>query len=389
MDDMKRATIKQWIESILHPAIGAKPRRRIDQNENAFPTSQQKRKRDSTEESLTMPDFEPPKRLRPPDNDDASTPPLRNDVSIPPSTATASSRQRQRSSSPKRIKAGLKQASPAIKYLPSVMDPENDAAKELFSYLAHDDEPNPWQPGILEVAKLSEASSKCKVELRSEGSWVIQVAWPLLQLAVGELPLDCWSVQTETVDVRYQPKYTARDTFNRKLDLVVGLPIEKWARQYEAIAAVGIDGSAPSINQSMSHIDHPHTGDRLLGIGFEVKASDGNLDEAEVQLGVWMAGLVSWMWERRCGTPTPPPVIGCISIGDQLDFYIVYGVEGANGELDRVCVWGPLSDLSGRLGSHKSTCALIKTMRRVMQYTSGRYVDLLVHCIAGHTYGSM
>lgn len=33
-----------------------------------------------------------------------------------------------------------------------------------------------------------------------------------------------FSSQTESVDPQYQPRYTARDTYNRKIDLVVGFP---------------------------------------------------------------------------------------------------------------------------------------------------------------------
>ncbi|KAL4998903.1 hypothetical protein BDV10DRAFT_166018 [Aspergillus recurvatus] len=32
----------------------------------------------------------------------------------------------------------------------------------------------------------------------------------------------------------------------------------------------------------------------------------------------------------------------CICVGDQWDFYVIYGLEGPDAALSEGCVWGPL-----------------------------------------------
>lgn len=110
-----------------------------------------------------------------------------------------------------------------------------------------------------------------------------------------------------------------------------------WSSQYHDISAAMPD-------QTMNHVAHVHTGSRLLGAGVEAMALNGNQVEAEVQLGIWISGLVSWTWERRNRVVSPPPVVGCICIGDRWDFYIIYGLEGPDTALSEACVWGPLAD---------------------------------------------
>jgi hypothetical protein len=67
------------------------------------------------------------------------------------------------------------------------------------------------------------------------------------------------------------------------VDLVVDLPVDLWKADYDQ-AGLNTPGKC------FSHMTHPHTGKRILGPGVEIKAADGNLVEAEVQLWVWMTG---------------------------------------------------------------------------------------------------
>lgn len=148
------------------------------------------------------------------------------------------------------------------------------------------------------------------------------------------LPICCsqtltFCSQTESVDPQYQPRYTARDTYNRKIDLVVGLPVDPWKADYEQAGS-----AAPG--KYFSHISHPHSGKRILGPGIEIKAADGNLVEAQVQLGVWMMVLSMWAYAQRTRVVDLPPLVGCAAVGEDWKFYIASGVEGPAGILDEV-----------------------------------------------------
>ncbi|KAL3429819.1 hypothetical protein BDV09DRAFT_189796 [Aspergillus tetrazonus] len=255
-------------------------------------------------------------------------------------TPTSSSR-RQRTICPYRVKTSLTSTTPRVTYLHESSEPIPDAVKEVLAYLARDD--NTWGPAEEDIAELLEAWRKCTVSLCNAGTWLIDSVQPLLKTAFGNLPLE-FGVQTDTVDHKYQPKPTLRDGYNWKTDLVVGLP-------------------------TMNHVAHVHTAPRLLGAGVEAMALDGNQVEAEVQLGIWISGLVSWMWERRNRVVSPPPVVGCICIGDQWDFYIIYGLEGPDTAL-----------LGCRTSSHPSS-SILKRLNRVFRYVFGRYIDALLNSI--------
>ncbi|OQD92490.1 hypothetical protein PENSOL_c041G11628 [Penicillium solitum] len=321
------------------------------------PASKHKRKRSVPGAENLISQSDPSKRTRHPafgTPDDI--------ISLAISSPTTSQGERARPSSPSRVKAELAAASPRVVYIHESADPTSLAASQLLAILTQDSEFH----DIHDVArKVSNASCQCAFELRSKGSWVNKVALPLLEGAIGELPLECWSVsQTESVDPQYQPRYTARDTYNRKMNLVVGLPVNDWEAEYER-------AGLHTAGKSFSHMTYPYTGKRVLGPGVEIKAADGNLVEAQVQIGVWMTGLLMWAFEQRKTTQDLPPLVGCTAVGEDWKFYIAIGVEGS-GVLKGVRIWDPLSDLDGRTTSVKHTTSLLKILRRVMEYTVGQ-----------------
>lgn len=73
-----------------------------------------------------------------------------------------------------------------------------------------------------------------------------------------------------------------------------------------------------------------------MGAGIEVKGADGNLIEAQVHLGVWMAGLLMWASQQRKNSTEIPPVVGCTAVGQDWKFYIIVGDQGCSGNLDEV-----------------------------------------------------
>ncbi|KAJ5950797.1 uncharacterized protein N7479_009210 [Penicillium vulpinum] len=371
----QNVAILSWIEEVARSVPKTPPNTdRFDKLVSnlttpfSTPVIQHKRKRSlpGTENSMPQPD--PSKRPYRTSSETASTISVRlpDDItSLAPSSSAASRGSRSRSSSPSRVKAELAAATPRVVYVHESADPKSVAASQLLATLTQGSE---FGPDENVAQKISNASCQCATELRSEGSWLNKVALPLLEGAIAELPLECWSIQTESVDPQYQPRYTARDTYNHKVDLVVGLPVDFWKVYYEQ-AGLNTPGKC------FSHMSHPHTGKRILGAGFEIKAADENLVEAQVQLGVWMTGLLMWAFAQRKSVKNLPPLIGCTTVGEDWKFYIAIGVEGS-GVLEEVRIWGPLSDLDGRTTSVKHTISLLRTLRRVMEYTIGQYKEI-------------
>ncbi|KAF7626199.1 hypothetical protein AFLA_013594 [Aspergillus flavus NRRL3357] len=256
--------------------------------------------------------------------------PFRDDISLGPSfTQSTSSR---RSSSPTRVKAQLATATSKVVFVHGSAVPGCMEAKSLFSFLTSEDS-SPWQANTDVVRKISSASNR-------------------------RPPLESWGVQTESVVPKYLPRYTAKNTFNRKIDLIVGLPKEAWNEKYKR---AGID----IFGRDLSHVDHPHTGKRLLGLGVEVKPLDGNLIVAQVQLAVFMAGLMSWAYSsqyRGASSVSPPPIVGCT--------------------LSEVRVWGPFSALECQTMDECGVTVLASRLRRVMQYICTTYTEQLLSTTA-------
>ncbi|QMW36710.1 hypothetical protein G4B84_012239 [Aspergillus flavus NRRL3357] len=247
------------------------------------------------------------------DNVPSSVGPFRDDISLGPSfTQSTSSR---RSSSPTRVKAQLATATSKVVFVHGSAVPGCMEAKSLFSFLTSEDS-SPWQANTDVVRKISSASSRCATELRSEGSWVMDVVRPLLEAAIGDL---LWN-------------------------LGVWLPKEAWNEKYKR---AGID----IFGRDLSHVDHPHTGKRLLGLGVEVKPLDGNLIVAQVQLAVFMAGLMSWAYSSQ--------------------------YRGASSR-----VWGPFSALECQTMDECGVTVLASRLRRVMQYICTTYTEQLLSTTA-------
>ncbi|PYH68277.1 uncharacterized protein BO88DRAFT_342612 [Aspergillus vadensis CBS 113365] len=263
----------------------------------------------------------------------------------------------------------LIEARPRIVFRAHYIAPDSNHVYGLIHFLKHG-EPAWTSDGFeLEMSKVISACYRCVKEERSKGSWVMDYVRPLLDLAIDDLPLDSWSVQAEPVRDKYLPANSARGMFNHKVDLVVGLPKEPWKESY-TLAGIDIP------DRELSHIEHAHTGKRLLGLGVKVKGFDGTRAEARVQLGVWMAGLMSWAhdsYRHVCPDIPPPPVIGCTVVGSVWRFYIIYAMGCSSGKLRDVYIWGPIPELEGDATSRKRMLELVITLNRVMQYIRWNY----------------
>ncbi|KAJ5627238.1 hypothetical protein N7528_004665 [Penicillium herquei] len=280
----------------------------------------------------------------------------------------------QQSLSPARQKTLLanKNTRPRVTYVHEQDEPKNYAAKDLLVFIR---QASDWSLDMNKIKEASTGSRKCSTQQRSESSWVTEVTRTMLLLSQGDMKLESWGVQNESVRSCYQPQYTTRDRCNRKIDYVVGFPSESWQELYEKANIKFTDGYS-------NHVDHVHTGTSVIGVGIGVKPQYGNRMEAEVQLGAWMAGHFLWAFEHR-GPEIPPPMVGIISVGETWDFYITYGVpaEASNDDplspLEEVHVWGPFSDLSGRTSTDKACVDLSQTLHRIMEYMCNDYLESL------------
>ncbi|GKZ59374.1 hypothetical protein AnigIFM49718_005249 [Aspergillus niger] len=263
----------------------------------------------------------------------------------------------------------LAEATPSIIFEDQSMLPDDHNAHYLLHFLKHGEPAWISDGSEHEMSRIISACYRCAREERSKGSWVMDYVRPILDLAINDLPLESWSVQAEPMRDRYRPQHSARGMFNSNLDLVVGVPKEPWGESYRL---AGIDIR----DRELSHIENVHTGKRLLGLGVKVKGLDGTGAEAQAQLGVWMAGLMSWAHESYrhvCPDMPPPPVVGCTVVGPVWKFYIIYSVSCALGRLTEVHIRGPIRELEGRATSRQRMLELVITLNRVMQHIRWSY----------------
>lgn len=152
------------------------------------------------------PEMEAPKRPRCGARDSeilsvtsASILPLPDELTLSPS-GTSRSKSRQRSPSPARHKKLLESATPRVRYIPEWDTPENSAARELRDFLSGDT--HDWKPDPNKINEVVSGARKCVIQQRSESSWVTEVARPVLQAAIGDLPLESWGVYVSIPDIR-------------------------------------------------------------------------------------------------------------------------------------------------------------------------------------------
>ncbi|KNG88153.1 hypothetical protein ANOM_003362 [Aspergillus nomiae NRRL 13137] len=257
-------------------------------------------------------------------------PTLRDDGTFLSQPASTASQARQWSPSPARHKTLLANATPRVYYFHERDEPKDFTAKSLFGFLSQE---TSWRPESAKIQEAATGSWKCARQQRSESSWVTEVTRPMLLASIGDLPLEAWGIVNRPTPATNRNKPPEIDVIAK---------------------------STTFTNGYANHVDHPHTGAQVLGAGCEIKPKYGNLLEAEIQPGVWAAGLFSWAFEHRVGPDLPPPLVGFISVGESWEFYIIYGVPTEVGEdnelpgLAEVHVWGPLSDLAGRTSTEKT-----------------------------------
>lgn len=189
--------ILSWVEEVARSVPNTPPSNNRFEKLLGHPStraSQHKRKRSVFEADNPISQSDPSKRPHRTVSETASTVSVRlpdDIISLAPSSSAASRGGRSRSSSPSRVKAELAAATPRVVYIHESADPKSVAASQLLGTLTQDSDSG----GNDDVArKVSNASCQCATELRSEGSWVNKVALPLLEGAIAELPLECWSV---------------------------------------------------------------------------------------------------------------------------------------------------------------------------------------------------
>lgn len=117
---------------------------------------------------------------------------FRDDASYPSSLAETASNNRP--SSAIRLMTQLRMTTPKVVLLPETEDPGCYAVKPLLQYLTSDYGTSTWKYDKGGIQKATKASCCYTTELRSEGSWVMDVVRPLLNLVIDDLPLESWGV---------------------------------------------------------------------------------------------------------------------------------------------------------------------------------------------------
>lgn len=169
-----------------------------------------------------------------------------------------------------------------------------------------DHPPRGSSPSCSQLQQLVEAARECEIEHDSEAQWNCAVHYPLLALALGPhsanlRALNCTSATINSEYQTPQPRSTSVGSDAKKADFCIVLRQPSMHR-HPSIAEIN---SAESIN----HSNHPPLLSNPIVISIETKAAAPNQEEAELQMGVWMAAhfarlraLVVCQYERR---PSP------------------------------------------------------------------------------------
>ncbi|KAJ6184064.1 hypothetical protein N7519_005365 [Penicillium mononematosum] len=263
-------------------------------------------------------------------------------------------------------------ATPLIRFIRGDEDPESIPATELLGRLRVDLS-TPLSPSDKEkVAEISKVSFKGKNETWSPARLVDQVVLPLLRVAIGDSPLEAMSCRGELINPIYLP-CNVPQVLVCSIDIVFEFPRALWKFQYKAAGAEEND---------MSHISNTYGGP-----GFVVKSVDVDILESQIELGVWMAGYLTWLTSHHNRNIDITPLGGCTVRGDVWDFYVAFG-EYVRDDINqveilvRVNVWGPLPDLTGFTGNTPSAMSLACTLRRIIDFTKGDFIDKLLNAVA-------
>ncbi|KAI9737976.1 MAG: hypothetical protein M1834_009346 [Cirrosporium novae-zelandiae] len=307
--------------------------------------------------------------------------------SIPMFSASASI-TKSRSSSPTRAKINFRHTRPMIEWVPHD-DPLVEIPMKvrrihdsLCLPVAGISETSPATTDQQFAKHIRKKARDCAQNDVDENAWV-RIVEEILGEAVKS-PMEVISVQTQTIFPAFVPQQPiAPDTYipvNRKTDLGIGFPINQRDRTKDYLEEL----SGAKNTQLNFFINGRAT---LFCSCVEVKSHIGNYKEAEEQLGIWVSSYGRWVQSFAVDKPidTTPPVLCLSVVGDIWRFYLGFWRKTDFGDgkflrtdLDELCLWGPLPELTQTTDSYKSTLRLVEQLRRMVPYLEHDFkADLL------------
>ncbi|KAH8726886.1 hypothetical protein GQ44DRAFT_770815 [Phaeosphaeriaceae sp. PMI808] len=171
---------------------------------------------------------------------------------------------------------------------------------------------------LQQVKKIFQEAALCKEFGRDENAWCFSTVWPLIELAIklhGNAKWQAESVQSLSINPLYlsrifDPSAPSRERhLFRKTDFCFSYSYlnPHFRALYDQLGEVNAN--------DISHTTDSFTSRALLFSGIEVKSGTGNLEVAELQMGIWMAASLRKKMElaRRAFLRTTVPESELIS----------------------------------------------------------------------------
>ncbi|SLM34960.1 hypothetical protein LPUS_03952 [Lasallia pustulata] len=214
------------------------------------------------------------------------------------------------------------------------------------------------------VDKIYKEAKKCHVRQKDENAWML-VAWDVLRLGMKEaraLKLEINSVQSQTIDPRFLPKFDSTPS-TKKADLAFAFTPDN-----EEVDSLYQDFRTAYPMLDLSHLTDAYTGRLLVNYALEVKVSDGHKDEACLQLAIFHAAVLQKL-KSFLGLTTEsvdlsqiPPMMGWTMVGQEWRCFITsFATDGS------IVTEGPLDEINVSTTSHVAIFRLIDHIKRACE----------------------
>lgn len=201
------------------------------------------------------------------------------------------------------------------------------------------------ETGWKRVQEISRRAAKCLRNQMDENAWchvvrlVLELALEIASDLDDEFALEINNIQSQALKTAFLPRTSQLRIIDRKIDFAIAIDMEKgshFAVQPEQI--------------SSSPMTDAYTERLPLLCGLEVKRHGGDQVEAQLQLMVWQAAMLTHLDHLRqlggnANLPLPP-VVGWIVIGHVWQFYIAWKEPGGDVIIQSFSSYEPASSAS-------------------------------------------
>ncbi|GKU11075.1 hypothetical protein FLAG1_12089 [Fusarium langsethiae] len=152
-----------------------------------------------------------------------------------------------------------------------------------------------YQTELAALEKIRDETVKIQTYQASEAEWNLEVHGPLLELALRQLPLVQRNIiTTASISKPFVPDTRIDSYYDTSKSKMIDFGLTATPSEHTAAHLAGILDTLPVTERTVNQTTYGSVTKNPIAVSIEIKTSSGSLEEANAQLGLWIAA-----WHKR------------------------------------------------------------------------------------------